>query len=130
MAIYPKQLQQFDPVSLASGPGGSKIRDTSFANSVILTDGSTVLEAYTVNTMIRFLEEDYYKKYVTTIDHVRSEPRFQPFDTSFGDVVVFPPGFISGDKSAGEIIAIMRVLWENDRRVAFDGIGYATSVQN
>ena len=130
MAIYPKQLQQFDPVSSATGPGGSKIRDTSFGNSVVLSDGNTVLEPYTVNIMIRFLEEDYFKQYITTIDHVRSEPRFQPFDTSFGDVVVFPPGFITGDKSAGEIIAIMRVLWENDRRVAFDGIGYATSTLN
>jgi len=130
MAIYPKQLQQFDPVSLASGPGGSKIRDTSFANSVVLSDGNTVLEPYTVNIMIRFLEEDYYKEYVTTIDHVRREPRFQPFDTSFGDVVVFPPGAISGDKSAGEIIDIMRVLWDIDRTVTPNSIGYATSTLN
>jgi len=130
MAIYPKQLQHFDTVSFASGPGGSKIRDTSFDNKVVLTDGSTVISPYTVNTIIRFIEEDYYSEYVTTIDHVRSEPRFQPFDTSFGDVVVFPAGPITGDQAVGEIIDIMRVLWDIDRTVSSNSIGYATSVQN
>lgn len=130
MAIYPKQLQHFDKRSFATTAGGPQIRDTSFGDVVILSDGATVIADCTVNTMIRSLEEAYYKNYTTTIDHVRSEPWFQPFDTTFGDVVVFPAGTISGDKSAGEIIDIMRVLWENDRRVSFNGIGYATSVQN
>ena len=129
MAIYPKQLQQFDTRSFATTPGNTQIRDTSFGDKVILTDGLTVLADYTVNKMIRFLEEDY-TGYITTIDHVRREPRFQPFDTSFGDVVVYPTGTISGDQAAGEIIAIMRVLWDIDRAVTDNSIGYATSTLN
>ena len=128
--MYPKQLQQFDQVSEATGPGGSKIRDTSFSDVVVLGDGSTVVVDYTVNTVLRFLEEDYYKHYITTIDHVRREPRFQPFDTPFGDVVVFPAGTITGDQAAGELIEIMRVLWDIDRAVTNNSIGYATSTQN
>lgn len=130
MTVYPKQLQHFDTRSYATTPGNTQIRDTSFGDSVVLSDGNTVLTDYTVNTMIRFLEEDYYKQYITTIDHVRSEPRFQPFDTSFGDVVVYPTGVISGDQAAGEIIDIMRVLWDIDRKVTDNSIGYATSILN
>lgn len=129
MAIYPKQLQQFDLRSWATTPGNTQIRDTSFGDTVVLSDGFTVIEAYTVNTMLRFLEEDY-TKYVTTIDHTKSEPRFKPFDTSFGDVVVYPAGPITGDQTAGEIIDIMRVLWDIDRTVSDNSFGYATSVQN
>lgn len=61
----------------------------------------------------------------------RTRPRDRFFKSSFGDTVVFPASTpISGAKAANELIEIMRVLWDNDRLVAFDGIGYATSVQS
>ena len=128
--IYPKQLQNFDAVSLASGPGGSKIRENSFGNKVVLTNGLLPVTDYTVNVLLRFLEEDY-TGYITTIDHVRREDRFTPFDTSFGDVVVFPNNVaIVGDKAAQELIDIMRVLYDTDRTRGDAQTGYATSVLN
>lgn len=125
MAIYPKQLQLFDKNVI-----GGDIGTPSFGDHVVLADGITPVADYTVNTLIRFIEEDF-TNYITTIDYVRHEPRFRPFDTDFGDVVVFPAGVaITGDQAANEIIEIFRVLWDADRAVTFNSIGYATSVQN
>jgi hypothetical protein len=121
---YPKQLQLFDKTVI-----NSDIGTPSFGDKVVLGDGWSVLEPYTVNIVLRFLEEDY-TGYSTTIDHVRRAPRFRPFDTAFGDVVVFAPGSIPGDQAANELIEVMRVLWDIDRAVSPNSIGYATSVQN
>lgn len=130
MAIYPKQLQLFTPVSIATGPGGSKVRDTSFGDYVVFPNGFSVLGDYTVNTVLRFLEEDY-TGYLTTINDTRREPRFRPFDTSFGDVVVFASGStINGDQVANELIEILRVLYDIERTVTNNRIGFATSVLN
>ena len=129
MAIYPKQLQFFTPVSVATGPGGSKVRDVSFGDHVVLNNGASVSGDYTVNKLLRFIEEDY-TNYLTTINHTRREPRFKPFDTPFGDVVVFGSGStISGDQVANELIEILRVLWDIERTVAPNQIGLATSVE-
>ena len=129
MAIYPKQLQFFTPVSVATGPGGSKVRDVSFGDHVVLNNGASVSGDYTVNKLLRFIEEDY-TNYLTTINHTRREPRFKPFDTPFGDVVVFGSGStISGDQVANELIEILRVLWDIDRAVAPNQIGLAASVE-
>jgi hypothetical protein len=121
---FPKQLQLFDKNVI-----GGDIGTPSFGDKLILGDGYTVLTPYTVNMIIRFLEEAY-TGYITTVDHVRHEPRFRPFDTAFGDVVVFAPGTISGDQAADELIEVMRVLWAIDRAVSPNSIGYATSVKN
>ncbi len=125
MAIYPKQLQLFDKNVI-----GGDIGTPSFGDHVVLTDGMTPLGGYTVNRLIRFIEEDF-TGYVTTIDHVRHEPRFRPFDTAFGDVVVYPESTpIVGDKPANELIAIFRVLWDIHHEVTNNSFGYATSVLN
>lgn len=130
MAILPKQLQPFDETVIPV-PAGGQIGGPSFGDRVVLSAGITPVADYTVNTMIRFLEEDYNTNYITTIDHVRQEPRFRPFDTDFGDVVVYPSGVqITVDQSAGEIIDIMRVLWGIDREVTDNSFGYASSTLN
>lgn len=130
MSVYPKQLQKFDQVSYATGPGGSKVRSTSFESHVVLTNGLTPVMDYTVNALLRFIEEDY-TNYITTIDYTKSEDRFRPFDTSFGDTVVFPSGVaLVGDKPAGELIDIMRVLYDNERTKDANRTGLATSVLN
>ena len=121
---YPKQLQLFDKTVISSDIG-----TPSFGDKVVLSDGATVITPYTVNIIIRFIEEDF-TGYITTVDHVRHEPRFRPFDTAFGDVVVFPVGTISGNQAANELIEVIRVLWDIDRAVTPNSIGYATSVLN
>ena len=130
MAIYPKQLQPFTPVSSATGPGGSKVRDTSFGDHVVFPNGNPIASDITVNKLLRFIEEDY-TGYLTTLGHTRREPRFRPFDTPFGDVVVFANGStITGDQYVNELIEVLRVLWDIDRAVAPNQTGLATSVQN
>ena len=130
MAIYPKQLQPFTPVSSATGPGGSKVRDTSFGDHVVFPNGNPIASDITVNKLLRFIEEDY-TGYLTTLGHTRREPRFRPFDTSFGDVVVFSSGFnITGDQPVNELIEILRVLYDIERTVTNNRIGFATSVLN
>jgi hypothetical protein len=124
MATYPKQLQLFEKNVI-----GGDISTPSFGDKVILSDGYAVITPYTVNMIIRFLEEDY-TGYITTIDHVRHEPRFRPFDTPFGDVVVIATGNVSGDQAANELIEIMRVLWDIDRDVTDNSFGYASSTLN
>ena len=117
MAIYPKQLQQFDG-------------DTSFRkgriNEPVLAAG-TISGDKTVNDILGILElhfsEDVYP-------WTRTRPRFQHFDTSFGSIVVFTDGQAVTEQVAGELIAILRVLWDTDRTVTPNSIGYATSVQS
>ncbi len=129
MAILPKQLQQFDDTVIPA-PTGGQIGGPSFGDHVVLASGITPVSNYTVNMVIRFMEEDY-TQYITTIDHVRHAPRFRPFDTSFGDVVVYPSGVqITVDQVANEIIDIMRVLWDIDRDVTANSFGYASSTLN
>lgn len=129
MAIYPKQLQKFVDVSLASGPGGTKVRENTFGDHVVLGNGSTVVGDYTVNKILRFIEEDYYG-YITTIDHTKHAERFRPFDTDFGDKVVFANGTVlNADQVANELIEVMRVLYDIDRARGANNTGKATSIQ-
>ena len=130
MSLLPKQLQKFTDTSIATGPGGTKVRNYSFGDHVVLNDGLVPVTDYTVNTLLRFMEEDY-TEYVTTIDYTKSEDRFRPFDGDFGDEVVFPSGVaISGDQVVNEIIEILRVLWEIRATRTVNKTGKATSVQN
>ncbi len=121
MATYPKQLQLFDKNVI-----GGNIGTPSFADTDVLA--ADVAGPITVNQVIRHIEEKF-TGYSSTATHVRREPRFRPFDTSFGDVVVFP-GVPGNSQGANELIEKMRVLWDTDRAVTNNSIGYATSVQN
>lgn len=121
MATYPKQLQLFDR-NVTGGYAGT----VWFAGSGVLA-GNTP-GPITVNQAIRHIEQKY-TGYTSTAEHVRREPRFRPFDTPFGDVVVFAdsPGSSQG---ANQLIEVMRNLWDTDRAVTNNSIGYATSVKN
>ena len=131
MAIYPKQLQLY-PANSYAGTVGNRIRESSSGDRVVITDGFTPPSDMTVNSLIYDIGSVLYGVDLTGITYgVRTRPRDRLFKSSFGDIVVFPASTpISGNKTANELISIMRVLWDADRLVAFDGIGYATSVQN
>ncbi len=117
MAIYPKQLQQFDG-------------DTTFrkgrVNEVVLAAG-TISGDKTVNDILSILELHFSRDINS---ETRTRPRFRRFDTSFGSTVVFTDAQVITEQAAGELIAILRVLWDIDRTVTNNSIGYATSVQN
>lgn len=130
MSLLPKQLQLFTDVSIATGPGGTKVRNYSFGDYVVISAGATPVIDYTVNELLRFLKESYHQM-VTAIDDTKSDDRFRPFDGPFGDTVVFPNGvLISTDQAANEIIEIFRVLWDTQRNTrTVNQTGYATSVK-
>jgi hypothetical protein len=127
--FFPKQLKLFTDISIATGPGGSKIRTYSFGNKVVIP-ASTPVGDYTVNTVLRFIEEDY-TKYFTTIDYTKSEDRFRPFQDDFGDTVVFPAGVaISSDQAANELIEVLRVLYSLRGKRTATKTGFAKQVLN
>jgi hypothetical protein len=126
---FPEQLKLFTETSIASGPGGSKIRTYSFGDEVIIT-ASTPPGDYTVNTVIRFIEE-VYTKYLTTIDQTKSENRFRLFQDDFGDTVVFPGGqAIATPQTANELISILRVLYSIRGTRTATKTGFAKQVLN
>jgi len=117
MAIYPKQLQQFDD-------------DTTFrkgrVNEPVLAAG-TVSGDKTVNDILGIMGLHFSGDINAW---TRTRPRFQHFDTSFGSTVVFTDGQTITEQVAGELIEVLRLLWDIDRAVTPNSIGYATSVQN
>ena len=117
MAIYPKQLQQFDD-------------DAAFRvgrlNEPVMAAG-TIPSDTTVNDVLGILELHFSGD---TESWSRSRPRFRRFDTSFGDTVVFTNGQVITEQVAGELIEVLRVLWDIDRAVSDNSFGHATSVQN
>lgn len=130
MGYIPPQLQKFTDVSIASGPGGSKVRNYSFGDHVVISAGETPVVDYTVNVLLRFLKEDFHGM-VSAIGDTKSDERFRPFDSDFGDEVVFPNGvLINTNQVANEIIEIFRVLWKNRATRAGNRTGKATSVLN
>jgi hypothetical protein len=121
MATYPKQLQLFDR-NVTGGYAGT----VWFAGTGVIAGNTPA--PITVNQVIHRLEEKY-TGHAENVTHVRHAPRFRTFDTSFGDVVVFadPPG---STQVANQLIEKMRDLWDIDRAVSNNSIGYATSTQN
>lgn len=115
--MYPKQLQQFDD-------------DAAFrvgrVNEPVMSAG-TIATDTTVNDVLGILELHFSKD---TLSWSRTRPRFQHFDTSFGDTVVFTNGQVITEQVAGELIEVLRILWDIDRAVTDNSIGYATSTQN
>ena len=130
MATYPKQLQFFE-AGPVPGAAGDKIGSPAVGDIEIYSDGFTPGAPVTVNGMLAVLSDTIYGIDLTGItNNIRTRPRFQKFDTSFGDVVVFPVAPVSGPQYANEIIAIMRVLYDIDRTRDENQTGYATSVLN
>lgn len=126
MSNYPKQLQLFDANYIGGdiGPGAG--------NKVIYSNGFTPPADVTVNILLSVIDNEIYGIDLSGITHnERTKPRARKFDTSFGDTVVFPGSVaITGDQATNELIEVMRVLWDIDRAVTNNSIGYATSVDN
>ena len=123
---YPKQLQLFDENYIGGdiGPGSGKRE--------IYSNGFTPPGDVTVNILLAVINDVLHDLDLTGITNSkRTAERFRAFDTSFGDVVVYPGGVaMTSAQAANEMIEIMRVLWDIDRAVSPNSIGYATSVKN
>jgi len=126
MATYPKQLQLIDsPSSIREGARG-------LGDKVVYSNGFTPPSDVTVNALLAVINDTLYGLDLSGItNQIRTRDRYRRFDTSFGDTVVYPGGVaMTSDQAANEMIEIMRVLWDVDRAVTNNSIGYATSVDN
>ena len=126
MASYPKQLQLIDErSSIRKGNRG-------LGDQVVYSSGFTPPSAVTVNDVLAVINNLIYGIDLTgATGYRRTRDRYRAFDTPFGDTVVFPGGVaITFDQAANELIEVLRILWEIDRTVTNNSIGYATSVQN
>jgi hypothetical protein len=130
MAIYPKQLQFYTENSIARGPDDSQVRDAAPGERTIISDGFTPPGDLTVNDILFDISVNLYGLDASGITFgKRTRPEHRPFKDDFGQEVVFPAATpISGAKTVNELIAILRVLWKNARKVGADGFGHATSV--
>ena len=125
MASYPKQLQLIDErSSIRKG-------DRGLGDQVVYGSGFTPPSAVTVNDILGVINSLLYGIDLSATNSRRTRDRYRAFDTPFGDTVVFPGGVaINFDQAANELIEVLRILWEIDRTVTNNSIGYATSVQN
>jgi hypothetical protein len=126
MATYPKQLQLIDsPSSIRGGTYG-------LGSSTVYSNGFTPPGDVTVNDLLAVIQDTLYGIDLSgATNEKRTRDRYRHFDTSFGDTVVYPGGVaVTSDQAANEMIDIMRVLWDIDRAVTNNSIGYATSVDN
>ena len=124
--MYPKQLQLIDePSSIRKG-------DRGLGDKVVYSNGYAPPVDVTVNDVLASINNLLNGIDLTGItNNKRTRDRYRGFDTPFGDIVVYPASVaMTSDQYANEMITILRVLWDIDRAVTTNGIGYATSVQN
>ena len=123
--MYPKQLQLIDErSSIRKGNRG-------LGDQVIYSNGFTPPADVTVNDLLGVINNLLYGIDLSgATNSRRTRDRYRAFDTPFGDTVVYPGGVaMTSAQTANEMIEILRVLWDINRAVTNNGIGYATSVQ-
>jgi len=127
MTLYPEQLQYYTQPSLASGPGGSKVKGPSNGTEVVKASGP-VTGDINVNDLLHLIGQ---KLYGTSLGSVRNFNRVRPFDTDFGNVVVY-----AQDTSLAENVTVngaifeLRGKWDAYRKVDTHRMGLATSTSN
>lgn len=116
MATYPKQLQQFDETA-------PNLRVGRVTEPVMAA--GTISGNLTVNDILGILDLHFGGR---SLSYKRREPRFRAFDTSFGDTVMFTDGQVITEQAAGQLIDVMRVLWDIQNTRTATRTGLATSV--
>ena len=123
MATYPKQLQ-------LPTPSKSGLRVCSdWADKGAFSDGFTPPADETVNDVLHQLA-GVIDNWLPG-DTERRRRRFQPFDTSFGDVVIYPASVaITGGKTVTECINDLRSAWDTYALRGDRQTGLASSVDS
>ena len=125
MALYPKQLQYYTQTSLAAGPGDSKVKVKTNGTEVVKASG-TVSGDINVNDLLHLIGQ---KLYGTSLGSVRNDPRVRPFDTDFGNVVIYAQDTVlAEDITVNGAIFELRGKWDTLNPVAANRIRKATSV--
>ena len=131
MASYPKQLQLYSSTSVA-GAGDIKAGNRALGDTPIYSDGFTPPIDVTVNGVLAVISDTLYGIDLTGItNNIRTRPRFQEFDTTFGDVVVYTGGVaVTGGKTTNEMITDLRTAWDTYTLRGTRQTGLASSVDS
>ncbi|AET72510.1 hypothetical protein SXGG_00010 [Synechococcus phage S-CBP42] len=126
MCNYPEQLQYYTRPSVASHSTDPKIRDTKVNGNEVVKAAGAVSGDINVNDLLHLIGQ---KLYGTALSSVRCAPRVRPFDTSFGNVVVYANAVdLAVDVTVNGAILELRKKWDEYRKVDTRRIGLATSV--
>ena len=130
MATYPKQLQLFSATSVA-GAGDIKSGTRAQGDTPVYSPGFTPPVDVTVNGVLAVISDTLYGIDLTGITNtIRTRPRFQQFDTSFGDVVIYPGTVaVTGGKTANEMITDLRTAWDTYTLRGANQTGLASSTE-
>jgi len=126
MSLYPEQLQYYSMPSVATGPDGKKVREDKVNGNEVVIAASTVSGDINVNDLLHLVGQ---KLYGTALSSVRCAPRVQPFDTDFGNVIVYAQDTVLAENvTVNGAIFELRGKWDAYRKVDKRKIGLATSV--
>ena len=111
-------------------PGLAGLRNSdSWAAKGVYSDGFTPPSAETVNDVLFQCHGVFFN--VLPGEYPRTDRRFRLFDTSFGDVEIYPAGTpITGGKTYRQVIDDLRAAWETYTLRGAAQTGLATSVDN
>ena len=123
MTFYPCQLQQWDTLA-------DNISEPVRGDSLVIALAYNPPTYLTVNKLLDLMHDTLYP---TFTNRTRRVDRFRRFDTSFGDVVIYPSGTaIAAGKTYRQIVTALRAAWKTyaSRGTASSPkTGLATSVQ-
>ena len=123
MATLPDQLK-------LPTPGLTGLRNSNdWAAQGVYSDGFTPPSAETVNDVLFQCQGVFYN--TLPLEYPRTDKRFRLFDTSFGDVVIYPAGVpITGGKTYRQVVDDLRAAWATYTLRGDARTGLATSVDN
>ena len=126
MSLYPEQLQYYSRPSVASHGTDDKIRDNTVNGNKVVKSSGAVSGDINVNDLLHLIGS---RLYGTSMGSVRNFNRVRPFDTAFGDVIVYANGVdLAEDVTVNGAILELRTKWDAYRKVDKNRIGLATSV--
>jgi hypothetical protein len=131
MSLYPKQLQFYTENSEAVGPGNTRVRNAAPGELGVISDGYTPSVNITVNALLFDIGTSVNGLDLTGATYSkRTRPEHRPFDSAFGQKVIFPQGVaITGTRTVNELIAILRAEYDIYRAKTATKTGLATSVK-
>lgn len=111
-------------------PGLAGLRNSdSWAAKLVYSDGFTPPSAETVNDVLFQLQGVFYG--TLPLEYGRTDRRFRVFDTSFGEVEIYPAGVaLTGGKTYRQVIDDLRTAWDTYTLRGATQTGLASSVDN
>lgn len=126
MTLYPEQLQYYSRPSVASHGTEPRVRDNTVNGNKVVKASGPVTGDINVNDLLHLIGQ---RLYGTSLASTRSFNRVRPFDTAFGNVVVYAQdSTLAEDVTVNGAIFELRKKWADYHKVDKHRIGLATSV--